>query len=109
MKRTPNREQITDDGDEHRYYTGLPNLIDDFGLSVYARAVYSHMKRVTGATGRKPFDRTTRQIAKHLEISVGAAHNAKKELSDARLIVLEKIQTDTGDGDLSHLTDIWPE
>lgn len=100
---------ITDSGDLRKYRTELPNLIDDYGLSVYAFRLYVHMKRVCGENGA--CWQSTKTLAEHCKMSAGMVSNAKTELSEKGLINIENVKDDKGGYDFHRITivDIWAE
>lgn len=101
--------KITDEGDPRRYYTQLPNMIDDAGLSVYAFRLYSRIKRVAGDGGK--CYQSTKTLAEACNMSAGSVSNAKQELIDAGLIRLE-VEHDKKKGYDYHvirIVDIWAQ
>jgi hypothetical protein len=104
---TPNN-QIQDDAASRKYFTLLPNLIDDLGLSVYAFRLYVHLKRVAGDGGKSW--QSARTLAKHCKMSVGKVSQAKGELLERELIKITKEPGRPGrDYDVIEIVDIWPE
>jgi hypothetical protein len=104
---TPNN-QIQDDAASRKYFTLLPNLIDDLGLSVYAFRLYVHLKRVAGDGGKSW--QSARTLAKHCKMSVGKVSQAKGELLERELIKITKEPGRPGrDFDVIEIVDIWPE
>lgn len=101
--------KVRDAGDSRRYFTQLPNIIDDADLSVYAFRLYVHLKRVAGEDGK--CIQSERTLAKACHMSAGSINNAKKVLEKAELIQIEIITNEHGEFDSDEITimDIWRE
>lgn len=104
-----NDYHIRDAGDPRRYYTMIPNMVDDADLSVYAFRLYVHFKRVAGDDGT--CWQSVGTLAKACKMSVGSIHNARKELEGAGLVRLEIVDNPRGGRDFIRVTimDIWGE
>lgn len=98
---------IIDNTSERKYFTMLPNLIDDLGLSVYAFRLYCHIKRVTGEDGM--CWQSTERLSKACRMSVHSVVDAKKELADAKLITIKSVKRPGGGRDFHVITirDVW--
>lgn len=92
-----------DDNSRHHYRTEIPNLIDEMELSVYAFRLYARLKRVAGDSGQ--CWESTRTLADACKMSVGQVCKAKQELSDAKLIRLERREHKKTD--LISIEDVW--
>jgi hypothetical protein len=68
----------------------IPYLVDEMPLTVYAKAVYLHIVRRTGASEGGVCFETAQHMAEHLAISRGSVNAAKQELSEAGLIKIKK-------------------
>jgi len=100
-------DQITDESGDHVYFTMIPNIIYELGLSLYARDLYGWIKRRAGENGA--CWENVRNLSKHLGISPGRITKAKAELINAGLIVIEQHQTVHGHypGHTIKITDVW--
>ncbi len=101
--------KVTDEGDPRRYYTQLPNSIDDSDLSVYAFRLYVHLKRVAGDSGKCWQSVTT--LAEACKMSRGKIVDARKELEKAGLIKTEQVDNPRGGRDFVSvaIADIWKQ
>lgn len=97
--------QVKDQSSLHRYRTEIPNIIEDMDLSVHAFRLYVRFKRVAGDSGKCYY--STRELAEHCHMSVGAVSNAKQELLDKDLIRIER-GDGTRDRDIITIIDVWP-
>lgn len=101
------QNNINDEGDDlRRWRTELSNLADDLGLSVYAFRLYGHIKRRCGANGGT-CTASTRALAEKCKMSVGKVSDSKRELIDAGLISIEKVDGPHGPEDNITIIDIW--
>ena len=105
--REPMTENLIIDASERKYFTMLPNLIDDLGLSVYAFRLYCHIKRVTGEDGK--CWQSTETLVKACRMSVHSVVDAKRELKDAKLITVKLVKRPGGGRDFHVVTirDVW--
>lgn len=89
------------------YFTQLPNLVDDMGLSPYAYRLYGHIKRVTGESGE--CTQGTRTLATACKMSTGAVSAARKELAEAGLITIQYTHNPHGGKNFITMrpVDIW--
>jgi hypothetical protein len=99
---------IKDDGDAQTYFASIPNLIDDMDLSVYAYRLYGHLKRVIGASGKGVCYKSTRMLAEQCRMSMGKVSEAKRELEEAGLIVVQRQESSQWKRDQITLVDVWP-
>jgi len=108
------RQQITDEGDAKNYFTQVPNIVFDIGLSYQELALYLHLKRTAGASGR--CFKSTRTLARECGMSPtivvrakGNLQTRRKELGGKALIVVTEKPNPKG-GLPYHeirITDIW--
>lgn len=99
--------QVKDAGDPRRYFTQIPNIIDDMNMSVYAFRLYVHLKRVAGDAGT--CWQSTRTLAAACHMALGSVKKAKEELEKLKLITVKIIPGEHGEFS-SHeitITDIW--
>lgn len=98
---------IKDDGDLRKYYTQIPNIIDDSDLSVYAIRLYLHLKRVAGEYG--DCYQSTSTLAKACRMSAGSVVKAKEELQKKGFIQIDIIKGEHGEFDRHNITivDVW--
>jgi hypothetical protein len=100
-------ENLIIDAQERKYFTMLPNVVDDLGLSVYAFRLYCHIRRVTGEDGK--CWQSTETLAKASGMSVHAVVDAKRELAAANLVTITTVKR-PGGGRAFHvitIRDIW--
>lgn len=104
-----NKDPIIDDGSSGKYFFQVPNLIDDFGLSVYAFRLYAHLKRVAGEDGA--CWQSARTLSKNCKMGLGSITNAKNELIEAGLILIIEKPNKNGRRPYHEirLVDIWKE
>lgn len=94
---------------ERVFFTQIPNLVDDAGLSVYAYRLYGHLRRVAGEDGS--CWESTVTLARKCGISQHKISDAKRELQAKGLIQI----TDSKNyhwGNALHLIkicDVWAE
>jgi DNA-binding transcriptional MocR family regulator len=91
-----------------KYFTVIPNMLDDMGLSVYAFRLYAHIKRVAGENG-KCFQ-STATLADECDISINTVTKVKQELLERGLISI--VPKNVGRGKPLHVitvVDIWNE
>ena len=86
---TTSRIEVYDAGDLRKYRTEIPNLIFDLGLSPHALALYGHLKRTAGQSGKSWKSRET--LAKECNMSTGKVTEARRELEAASLITVEQV------------------
>jgi hypothetical protein len=103
----PDRTRAKDASSLHKYRIELPVLIDDMDLSVYARSLYIHLKRVAGDHGS--CWESARTLAKACGMSAGQVSKAKDELERHGLIVRNIKSVKGGIGDDITIVDIWPD
>lgn len=105
------RQKVTDDGTLHRYRTEIPNTIIrgmlGRGLSLPARWLYVYLKSVAGDSGECWQNMTT--LTTGAQISRGAVSNARRELVEAKLIVVIKGKGSLHETDRIRILDIWQQ
>ena len=99
--------QVRDEGDSRKYYTTIPNIIDDMDLSVYAYRLYGHLKRVAGDGGK--CWQSTETLAKACGMGWATVSRAKTELVNKELIIIEQVKNPQGGKDFHNITitDVW--
>jgi hypothetical protein len=93
--------------EERKYFTLIPNMIDDLHLTVYAFRLYCHIKRVVGEFEDGSCWQSTRTLATHCNMSLASISKAKKELEKAGLIRIESKPGDHGDYHEITIRDVW--
>lgn len=95
------------DSNDRKYFSIIPNLVDDDGLSPFAFRLYCHIKRVAGENGQ--CWQSARTLAENCEMSVFAVSQAKRELVEHGLIEIESLKSKHGGHDYHQVTikDIW--
>lgn len=99
--------KVKDNGDTRKYYTQVPNIVDDLIMSVYAFRLYVHLKRVASDDGT--CWQSTRTLAAHCNMSLGSVTKAKEELKSLSLITIELVKDKKGEHHEIKIVDIWPE
>lgn len=97
--------KIQDAGDLRKYYTQVPNMIDDAGLSLIAFRLYVHLKRVAGENGE--CYQSTSTLATACNMSAGAISKAKAELIKAELIEIEVMKDKEKQYHSITIKDVW--
>jgi len=97
--------QIRDDGDPRKYYTQIPNIIDDTKMSVHAFRLYVHLKRVAGDDGT--CWQSTRTLAAACNMAMGMITKAKNELVGLGLIAIQTVKDDKGEHHEVTINDVW--
>ena len=97
--------QVIDES--HKYFTMIPNVIDDLGLSVWAVRLYLRLKRRAGETG--VCWENSRNLAAGCNMSRTQVLRAKKELEETGLITISKAKPKAGRfaGHIIKIVDIW--
>ena len=101
--------QVKDAGDPRKYFTQIPNMVDDMDLSFYAFRLYFHLKRVAGDEGTCWQSTTT--LARACKMSPGKVSAVKDELVKSGLIKIDYVDNPHGGRDFHHITilDIWTQ
>jgi len=102
--------KICDAGDPRRYYTQVPNMVDDSDLSVFAFRLYIHLKRVAGDEGS--CWQSTETLAESCKMGMATVSRSKTELSEKGFIFIEEIKDEHHPGRAFHritIKDLWPE
>lgn len=101
--------KISDAGDARKYFTIIPNMIDDADLSVYAFRLYVHIKRVAGENGN--CHQNIKTLADACRMSQGMVTKARRELAEKNLITIERVENPHGGYDYMHIriADLWKE
>ena len=100
-------QKVVDASNERKYFTMIPNLVDDLGLSIQAFRLYFHLRRVAGEEGQCWQSTTT--LSQACKTGRGSITRAKAELQAQGLIQITVEKSDRG---LPHhvitIVDIWP-
>jgi hypothetical protein len=101
--------RIRDAGIERSYYSQIPNMIDDAGLSPSAFRLYVHLKRVAGSKDGGACFQSTTTLADNCGFSTPTIVSAKKELLDAGLIEIEERRSEHGEfpGHWITIANVW--
>lgn len=108
------KHEIIDDGDPRYYWTQIPNIVFDIGLSAYEILLYCHLKRIAGDYG-KCF-KSTRTLSKECGVSPAVIVRTKMLLTASRpdlngkpLIKIKELSNPSGGKDYHEITitDIW--
>lgn len=89
------------------FFTMIPHLIDDADISPQAKALYLHLKRVTGEDGT--CWKTQDQLSKHCGFSTKTIVSAKRELIKAKIIKVELEAFEGHPRHIIHLLNLWTE
>lgn len=101
------QDVITQEVDERRYYSQIPNLIDEMELTPHAVRLYLRIKRRAADYGA--CWENTGNLANGCHMSAGMVSKAKKELVKAGLIKIERVRCKNGRYDNITVNDIWPQ
>jgi len=88
-----------------KYFTQIPNIVDDFGLDPFTFRLYSHLRRVAGETGK--CWQSTKTLADHCKMSAGRISKSKQALLDAQLIRLTEQAGPGGQHHVITIVDVW--
>lgn len=77
---------VRDASSDKKYFTIIPNIVTELGLSPFAVALYVRLKRRAGEGGE--CWENTRNLAEGCKMSAGQVSKAKRELSQAGLITV---------------------
>jgi len=109
----PDEMNRIEDEDTFSNYTAIPNIIDDMGLSAHAVRLYVHLKRRvkqlrSGETEGAAYD-STRALASACRMSAGTVSKSKKELKEAGLIKIKRVERGHGEFPYDHITivNVW--
>jgi hypothetical protein len=84
----PNGVQLEDRTNDRKYFTMLPNVLWEMGLSCYDLALYAYVKRVAGEAGI--CWHSMRDLAKQTGMSLSAIDDSRKTLEAKGLITCTK-------------------
>jgi hypothetical protein len=100
---------VADKSNDRRYFTVVPNIVDDSELDPFAFRLYVHLKRVAGETGR--CTQSTSTLATACKMSRPVVVDAKKTLVEKGLITIELVENRHGGRPYHEITivDIWQE
>lgn len=98
--------QITLQETQHKWYSEIPNLIDDSELSPYAIRLYLRIRRRAGDKGA--CWESTANLAQSCKMSTGMITKAKRELEEAGFIEITEVpRTEGGYYHKIIILDIW--
>lgn len=98
---------LTDHTDGRKYWGQPPHLLIALGFPCEDRSLYGYIQMVCGMSGGKPCKKTTRQLAKGADISVGKVVECKRRLRDSGIIGWTEYPTTNGAGHAIELLDVW--
>jgi hypothetical protein len=98
---------MPDNESHRRYYTQIPNIVDDSILSVSAIRLYLHIKRIAGDNGVCTESQAT--LAKRCRMTGRTIVRAKYELHDGLFIKIEHVIKGGHPAHVIHIRDIWEE
>ena len=110
------KHEIIDQGDTKKYFTQIPNIIYDLGLTPYEQVLYDHLKRSAEARGH--CSKSTRTLAQECRMSPTVIVKAKASLAKPRvelnkkpLIKITKRENPKGGKEYDEISivDIWRE
>ncbi|MBU0493896.1 MAG: helix-turn-helix domain-containing protein [Chloroflexi bacterium] len=91
--------------EEKKFFTMVPNMVDDMGLDPYAHRLYIHLRRVAGEDGA--CWQNTETLAAICCMSAGKISASKAVLVDRGLIRITKARNQNGVYDRITVVDIW--
>lgn len=100
--------EIRDEAAPRGFYSQIPNIVDEMGLTPYAYRLYSHLRRRAGETGQ--CWENTENLAKACGMSAGKISEAKRELENVYPPLIRVSSKKKADGRIYHsitITDIW--
>jgi hypothetical protein len=100
---------VADKSNDRRYFTVVPNIVDDSELDPFAFRLYVHLKRVAGENGKSTQSTTT--LAKACRMSRPQIVDSKKVLVAKGLIKIDVVANPYGGRPYHEITvvDIWEE
>jgi hypothetical protein len=100
---------VADKSNDRRYFTVVPNIVDDSDLDPFAFRLYVHLKRVAGETGR--CTQSTSTLATACKMSRPVVVDAKKTLVEKGLITIDVVAGEHPGRPYHEITikDIWQE
>lgn len=110
------KHEIIDQGDTKKYFTQIPNIVLDLGLTPYEQVLYDHLKRSAEAKGQ--CSKSTRTLAQECRMSPTVVVKAKASLAKPRhelnkkpLIKITKRENPKGGKEYDEISivDIWRE
>jgi hypothetical protein len=90
---------------ERKYFTMIPNIVFELGLTTCAIILYCVLRRVAGEKGRCWM--STVSLAEKCNMSTGSVSECKKELLTAELIGIVSKKCDKGSYHEIRIIDIW--
>jgi len=90
-----------------RFYTMIPNLIDDLGMDVYCFRLYAHLRRVAGEFGA--CWQSTETLSAACCMSPGMVSGSKIKLQHMGLIDIEERRGEHGTYHHITIRDVWAQ
>lgn len=102
-------DEIQEQTPDRRYFTILPNMLDEMGLSPYALRLYLRLKRRAGENGE--CWENTKHLSDGCNMSKSQISRSKAELEIAGLITIKKRSLAHGHfpGHIITIVDIWKD
>jgi hypothetical protein len=102
-------DEIQEQTPDRRYFTAIPNLLDEMGLTPYAVRLYLRLKRRAGDKGQ--CWENTKHLAEGCNMSKSQVSRSKAELEIAGLITIKKRSLAHGHfpGHIITIVNIWKD
>lgn len=110
------KQQVTDEGDPRLYWTQIPNILCEIGLTPLELALYVHLKRAAGASPVGKCFKSTATLARETGMGAGTVSRTKTALETRRstlgnrpLIRTKEVPNPKGGKAFQEITitDIW--
>jgi hypothetical protein len=107
MRKTEDRTQVEDKSGDRRYFTMIPNMLWEIGLTYHDREMYAFLKRIAGDHGT--CWRSMRTLARESGLSLGQIEKSREILEAAGLITCDKRKRPEGGWSTWHISivDVW--
>ena len=102
-----NQKTLLDESNDRQYFTIIPNILFELGLSAQEIAVYCFIKKVAGEKGSCFMG--VRRICDTLKLSPNNLQKIKENLIQKKLISVEIKKKKEGGQHITRILDIWPE
>lgn len=90
------QRQQSNPNKQKKYFTQIPNIIDNLELSPRAYRLYGHLKTIFGVNYTRACTQAQERLAVVCRMSKGSIGNAKKELIQKGLIEIDIVKTTRG-------------
>lgn len=94
---------------EPKYYSRIPNLVDEMGLTSHAVRLYLHYKHAAGDSQRRPITEGADRLSRLLKMGNRSVLAARRELEARGLIRVSKAKFNGTWGVSVTVLDIWEE